>query len=74
MALFAHDSRVDAVYDAPSLARGGIMTVETVKDRCETNLLYNYQNLKLGTFSTDLVFVGTLTRVTGRIRPRGPTS
>ena len=50
------------------------MNVETVKDRCGTNLLYNYQNLKLGTFSTDLVFVGTLTRFTGRIRPRGPTS
>ena len=41
------------------------MNVETVKDRCGTNLLYNYQNLKLGTLSTDLAFGGTLTTVDG---------
>ena len=65
MALFPHDSCVEVIYDAPSLARGGIMNVGTVKDRCGTNLLYNYQNLKLGTLSTDLAFVGTLTTVDG---------
>ncbi|MEE2661963.1 MAG: LLM class flavin-dependent oxidoreductase [Pseudomonadota bacterium] len=39
--------------------------MQTVKDRRETNPLYNDRKLKLGTFSTNLAFAGALTTVDG---------